>query len=260
MDISGKFSGWIRPQFNEFLINMKNKSWAYILILCLIVGIGVVLAMNNRNSVSTTSSQKSLSYSDLNYGVSFSYPKEWGMVTVAPGNTQCPEEDTYRTPDTLSIYDRELKFPDHNLKNSESIIRSGVRLYRINPNVSNNCNDEVLRKLAVKEITGEEFSSFRLMPTNISNFYGVYNENASRLDTEGRKQFTLFIKELDDRILIIQPYMSFIPFADSLEWREIDSKYKGDILSYVENGDTAEGVREFAKVFKQMAESIKYYK
>jgi hypothetical protein len=196
-------------------------------------------------------------YQDSLYKISFSYPKVWGEVEIIPANKTCPEEDTYRTPETLSIYDRELRFADRDLPNTDSIIRSGIRLYRMDPTKSNNCNDELLRRLANQEITGQEISSFRLMPANISPFYGVHNEEASRLDTESREQYTLFLKKSGTSILIIQPYMSFIPFNDSPEWKEIDSNYKMDILAYVQKGKTAGQIREFLTQFRRVAGSIK---
>ncbi len=196
-------------------------------------------------------------YKSSEYGFEFSYPRSWGDIEIFPGNKTCPEEGTYRTPDTLSIFDKEFGFKEIDLESTESMIRYGVRVYNINPNKTNNCNDEVLRKLAKKEITGEEFSSFRLTPAAIPGFYGVHNESASRLDTEGREQYTLFVKKSETSVLIIQPYMSFIPYADSPEWKEIDSTYPMDILSYIRQGKTAGEIRSFLAEFRKMAQSLR---
>jgi hypothetical protein len=188
--------------------------------------------------------------------IQFSYPVSWGEIEVLPGNSLCPEEDTYRTPETLSIFDKEYKFRDQNLPSSDSFIRRGVRVYRMNPNKMNNCNDEILRQLARKEITGEEFSSFQLWPINIPPFYGVHNENASRLDTEGRDQYTFFLEESPESVVVIQPYFSFIPFYDSPEWKEIDASYQNNILSYIKEGKTANSIRTTLNEFRALAESI----
>ena len=198
-----------------------------------------------------------ITYQDKATGISFSYPASWGPVETVAGNPTCPEEDTYRTPETLSIYDRELRFKDIDLPNSESIIRTGIRFYHLNPDVSNNCNDDVLRKLAKQEMTGEEFSSFRLTPVTIDQLYGVYNEQASRLDTEGREQYTLFFRE-STLVLTVQPYMSFIPYAASPEWEEIDKNYRGDMASYLDTGKTASQIRTHFEVFRQLTKSIRY--
>ena len=201
-------------------------------------------------------SKQTVSYRDLDSGISFSYPKRWGEPTGAPGNSACPEEDTYRTPETLAIFERELKFQDYDLKDTESFIRMGVRFYKMNPNASNGCNDDVLRVLAKQEMTGEEFSSFRLTTANIPGFYGVINENASRLDTEYRPQYTLFRKLDDGKISVVQLYLSFVPYAGSPEWEEIETNWKGDISSFIEQGVSATEERNIFQNFKLMAESL----
>jgi hypothetical protein len=201
---------------------------------------------------------RSVEYEDSISGISFYYPKPLGIPEETAGNNTCPEEDTYRTPETLSIFDRELKWKDIDLKSTESFVRMGIRFYEMNPEVSNNCNDDVLRVLAKKEMTGEEFSSFRLTTVNIPGFYGVHNENGSRLDTEFRDQYTLFKKESNgQKITVIQPYFSFIPYHDSPEWQEIEQNYKGDILLFIKEGETADEEREILKDFQFFAESLK---
>lgn len=199
---------------------------------------------------------RSVSYRDTISNLSFSYPNPWGAPEEVEGNETCPEEDTYRTPDTLSIFDRELRFKDADLKGTDSFLRTGIRFYKMNPKVSNECSDDVLLVLAKREMTGEEFSSFRLVTANIPGFYGVVNENASRLDTEYRYQYTLFKEEADGKIIVVQPYLSFVPYSGSPEWQEIEMNYKGDISSFIGEGESSKEVRKILEEFRQIAESF----
>lgn len=201
-------------------------------------------------------SHRAVEYRDAVAGVSFSYPKPWGVPEETLGNDICPEEDTYRTPETLSIFDRELKWEDIDLKSTNSFIRMGIRFYEMDPALSNECNDDVLRVLAKREMTGEEFSSFRLTTATIPGFYGVHNDNGSRLDTEFRDQYTLFKNEANGKITVIQPYFSFVPYHDSPEWQEIEGNYKADIASFIKEGETGDEEREILQKFRLMAESI----
>lgn len=199
-------------------------------------------------------------YTDQTYGISFSYPKSWGEPTVRSGNSACPEEDTYRTADQVVIYDREIRFTQHDLPGTDSYIESGIRLHRLDPTKASPCNNELIKSLATKKITGQEISSVKLDIANIPGFYGVHNENASRLDTEGREQYTLFVEESPTSILVVQPYMSFIPYAESPEWKEISTKYPNNMSAYLKEGNTADAIRSYIVQFRKLAEGVKYTK
>ncbi len=239
----------------------KNLITSVIIIVLVALGIGFLLMNAPEESVVPNIIQENTEsttlYKDELSGVSFYYPKSWGEVQASAGNTTCPEEDTYRTQDTLHLFDRELRFVDRDLPESDSFIRSGIRFYRYDPKKPADCFSQILARIAAKEMTGEEISSVKLDKANIEGFYGTHNERASRLDTEGREQYTLFKDHRDGSVLLIQPYMSFIPFADSPEWEEIDGKYPMDILSYINKGDTSGEIRKFREDFRNMAESIR---
>ena len=239
---------------------MKSKSVLIAILITVILGAIYIIYYRDmpRGIREKQNPAELLQFKDDTYGISFQYPKSWSEVEVLPGSKVCPEEDTYRTPETLSIYDKEYRFPDEDTEGSTSLIRGGIRVYRLDPNTSNGCNDELLRKLALREMTGEEISSFKLIKADIGNFYGVFNENASRLDTEARPQYTLFFNEGTD-ILVIQPYMSFIPFSASPEWNEIESNYAGDVPGYIREGKTAGWVRSFIGQFKETTKTLKKY-
>lgn len=196
-------------------------------------------------------------YTDTDYDISFDYPTSWADPSIKPGNKDCPEEDTYRTVDTLSIYDREISFPDVNLENSESFIRSGVRIYELDPKNQNDCGDELFAGLASGEIDGRVLSSVQLTPVDFT-FAGYYNGRASRLNTEGREQFLLFaLAKNPEKYLVIQPYISFIPYFGSPELAEMEEKFDGDMQAYILSGETAESIREYQKGLGVIAESLK---
>lgn len=253
------------------LYSQKNPWVLIVIFIVVLAGSAYVLMVlrsrvyveqgSSTTPISTQTNQDFVTYQDSEYGVQFGYPKSWGTLAVNPGNTQCPEEDTYRTPDTLHIFDRELRFQDTHLPNSESIIRSGVHFYRLDPAKSNGCNDDVLRRLARREITGAEFSSFQLFPAEFTGFFGVRNPQASRLSTEGREQYTFFIKDpKNSSFVVVQPYASFIPFADSPEWKEIEGRFGGNMVSYLESGTSSKPIRLFLSEFRDTAESIQILK
>lgn len=236
-----------------------------VLVICLLIVGGVLLLKRPQPAdfeypTPASSSTETVTYIDQEYGITFSYPTKWGTPSVRPGNSQCPEEDTYRTADQLVIFDREIRFPEFDLKNTDSEIRTGIRFYRMDTSKAQPCYGELLRKIATKEMTGQEISSVRLEVINIPGFYGIHNQNASRLDTEGTELYTLFVKESDDIVLIIQPFMNFVPWADTPEWAEIDSKYQNNVLGYFQTGVTAAPIREFIFDFRKTVEGMRYTK
>jgi hypothetical protein len=209
--------------------------------------------------VEETNEDIKILYNDEIYHISFEYPDSWGNVIFSPSSLNCPEEDTYRTADTLNIFDRELRFKDQTLPESESFVRIGIRIYYLDPKNEKICGSEAISKIGTKQMTGEEFSSFRLDRIELEDFFGVHNLDASRLDTEGREQYTFFLKdqESNNLVLVIQPYFSFVPYANSKEWAEIEEEYKGDMVKYINSGDTALPLREMLEDFRIMAESLK---
>ncbi len=215
---------------------------------------------SKKDAVQNISDAEYVTYKSSEYGPEFTYPKSWGQVVIKDGNKVCPEEDTYRTGDTLNVFDWEFSFPDTNLPGSESFIRTGVRTYELDPKNLNACGDEFLLKLANKKIVPEALSSFRLSSTTIkSGLSGTYNRQASRLNTESRTQYTFFVSGTSGVIHIIQAYASFIPYFDSPELKEMEQKYGGDMLRYLSAGETAENIRTHLEKFKKMAESLKFF-
>lgn len=199
-----------------------------------------------------------VTHRDRMTGFNFTYPLKWGSVDVVPGNQTCPEEDTYRTADTLSVFDSEYQFDDTDLPKSDSFIRSGIRLYEVDPSDQNGCGDEFILMLAKGEFNGEALSSFKLERFESAEYVGYYNPSASRLDTEFRAQYLLFPKGyVGGKLTVIQPYMSFIPYAGSPEIKEIDADYPGDIASYVNSGRTSGLIRERVAELKTLPENIR---
>lgn len=238
----------------------KTKNlWRWVWI---IIGIPILIAIilwpnkkeepkpvvNTEDSVTT--------YTDTDYDISFTYPTSWGVPIVKPGNQTCPEEDTYRTVDTVNVFDREISFPEIKLAGSDSMIRSGVRIYELDPKNQNDCGDELFAKLASGELDGEALSSVRLTSADFT-FAGYYNPEASRLNTEGREQFLLAtFSQNPGNYLLMQPYMSFIPYFGSPELAELDGTFEGDMQKYLAEGQTALPIREYAKRFRLIAETL----
>ena len=238
--------------------NVRNIIIYSILILVL-VGITLLFLGNKKDVANNISEDKYLTYKSSEYGPEFTYPKSWGEVDIKAGNKTCPEEDTYRTSDTLNVFDWEFSFLETMLPGSDSIIRTGVRTYELDPKNMNTCGDEFLLKIARKEILPESLSSFQLNSiTTKSGMSGTYNRQASRLNTESRTQYTFFINETSGIIHIIQPYISFIPYFDSPELKEMEQKYDGDMFQYLLKGKTSENIRKYLEEFKEMAESLKF--
>lgn len=202
-----------------------------------------------------TNTEEITELTDAEYGIHFHVPQSWGTATEIPGIAICPEEDTYRTPETLSVIDKELNFPDVDLPNTDSFIRRGIKLHTLDPQNLNACGDEFLLMLANNEIIPEQFSSFKLISVKINTLLGVYNPNASRLNTEGRVQYTLFNPE-GKTTVVIQPYLSFIPYYGSQELVEIEDVFGGNMELYLEKGVTAEPIRMYMNDLKELTESL----
>lgn len=231
----------------------------YLIVFFAVSSVVFFMEKMSPNEVSTEKLNEGayLEYKSDAYGIAFSYPESWGPIEVVAPNTQCPEEDTYRTPDTLSIIDNEFKFKDTKLNRSESFIRSGVKVFKLTINKKNDCNDMALEKIATGEMSGKEFSSFKLETLEVGGMKSVWNTGASRLNTEGREQYTIFKKISDSEYLLIQPYMSFIPYFGSPELIEMEDDFKGDMDKFLKSGKTSAPIREFQTEFRKMAESVK---
>jgi hypothetical protein len=237
---------------------MRNIT--YSILLLAVVGIALFfVAGSKKDTVNNISDNEYITYKSSEYSPEFTYPKSWGLVSIKDGNKTCPEEDTYRTSDTLNVFDWEFSFPEIKLPGSDSIIRTGVRTYELDPKHSNTCGDEFLLKIARKEVIPESLSSFQLNSTTIkSGLSGTYNQKASRLNTEARTQYTFFITNTSGVVHIIQPYTSFIPYFDSPELKEMEQKYNGDMQRYLMEGKTAENIRKHLEEFKKMAGSLEF--
>jgi hypothetical protein len=81
------------------------KKIIYIIIFLALMG-GVVYFVTKDKSGGAKDSTGYVTYENGEHGLEFMYPKSWGEVILKEGNQTCPEEDTYRTQDTLYVYDQ----------------------------------------------------------------------------------------------------------------------------------------------------------
>jgi hypothetical protein len=235
----------------------NNKLILSILVLIL-AGAGIYFAIRHKGSKGENAGPALYNIYSSPEGIQFAYPKTWGEVTAKEGNTVCPEEDTYRTGDTLSIFDKEYGWSSIKLAGSESFMETGVRTYLLDPKDPNKCGDDFFLMIARGKVKPETISSYRLNSiVNQSGLTGTYNAEASRLNTESRTQYTYFVLQ-GDKILVIQPYMSFIPFFDSPEEKELKGNYGGDMAKYLEEGETAAPIRAYMDEFRKLAFNMKF--
>ena len=224
------------------------------------MGIAIYSASKDRlrTDIEKIPATEYVSYKSSEYSPEFTYPKSFGKVTIKEGNKTCPEEYGYRTEESLNVFDWEFSFSEIKLQGSDSMIRTGIRTYELDPKKLNDCGDDFLLKIANKEIVPETLSSFRLISTtNPNGLWGTYNPEASRLNTEARIQYTFFIKQYSGIIYIVQPYTSFIPYFDSPELIEMEQKFAGNMNEYLQDGVTAENIRKHFEEFRKVAESLK---
>jgi hypothetical protein len=236
---------------------MSTRKFILLIILVILAGfLWAVLKTQEQMQKPALVENQQTAFTDPEYSIQFSYPTSWGVVSVEEGNDICPDEDTYRTGDTLVRYNREYAFPDIDLENTESFIRSGIRVYKIMDG-SEACQDELVRAI-ISGINPQSVSSVKLDPATAEGFgFGMYNNSAGRLDTEYRSQYTFF-KEIDGGVLAVQPYFNFIPYADSPEWIEIDTKYQRNSAGYVDEGTTAGEIRKYKDEFNVIVQSLAY--
>ncbi len=239
------------------------KKIIYIILILALVGILFFSIIGNKkeeivNNPINNSETEYVYYKNSEYSPEFIYPKSWGEVTIKEGNKICPEEDSYRTSDTLQIFDWEFAFNEIKLPGSESIIRVGIRQYELDPKKLNDCGDDFHLKIARKEVIPESLSSFILNSVTLkSGLSGTYNKEASRLNTEARTQYAFFVLQ-NSRIYILQPYMSFIPYFGSPELKEMEQEFGGDMSEYIKSGKTAQNIRRYLEEFTKMTESLKF--
>lgn len=233
------------------------------IIILVLIGVGYYFFVYNKKVVlyipQTQSMSDYVSYKSSEYSPSFVYPRTWGEVSIIEGRKTCPEEDTYRTSDTLNTYDWEYSFSDIKLPNSDSFIRTGIRIYELDPKDLNECGDDFLLKIANKEIYPEALSSVKFNSiTNDNGLSGIFNSSASRLNTEGRTQYTFFVEKTFGVYYVIQPYFSFIPYFDSPELKEMEGEFGGDMNKYITLGKTSINIRKHLKDFQAVSESLNF--
>jgi hypothetical protein len=240
-----------------------KKTFYVIFILILVLAMATYLYIGKRagekyDSPARSSQEEYISYKNSEYSPEFIYPEYWGPVSIMTGNRVCPEDDTYRTADTLIIYDFEFSFPEVKLPGSESMMRAGIRTYELNPENLNACGDEFHLKIAQGSVMPETLSSFRLSSAKIpSGLEGTFNPEASRLNTESRMQYTFYVPQ-NSGIFILQPYMNFIPYFESPELHELDERFGGDMGRYISEGKTSHVIRKYFEEFNKMAQSLKF--
>jgi hypothetical protein len=54
--------------------------------------------------------------------------------------------------------------------------------------------------------------------------------------------------------------MSFVPYSDSPELREMEEKFEGNIDEYLEKGETSEIIRKYFEEFTKMTKSLSFSK
>lgn len=239
----------------------QNRVIPITIVLAVIIVTAVVWSYQqkietNESNIESPSSQY-VTHRDRTTNLDFTYPSSWGDVEQISGNTTCPEEDTYRTADTLSVFDSEYAFDQKNLTRSESLMRSGVRVYTLDPSKKNACGDEFLLMLARGEFKGEALSSIKLERIETADFVGYYNQNASRLNTEYRSQYLLFPKNYSwGKLAVVQPYFSYIPTAGTKDLAEMEDAFSGDMDTYISEGKTSAEIRARLFEFETMVQTI----
>lgn len=239
----------------------KNRVIPITIILAVVIMATVAWSYHQKWGIDksglVTPNSSYVTYRDRTANLDFTYPLSWGDVEQIAGNAMCPEEDTYRTADTLSVFDSEYIFDKTNLSRSESSIRSGVRVYTLDPAKQNSCGDEFLLMLARGEFKGEALSSIKLERVETTDFVGYYNQNASRLNTEYRSQYLLFPKNYSwGKLTIFQPYFSYVPNAETKDLAEMEGSFGGDMDAYISGGKTSAEIRARLLEFEAMVETI----
>ncbi len=199
-------------------------------------------------------------YTETDYGISFDHPISWGSPEVLPGSKTCPDKPNFYTPETLQVYDRELRFNDIDLPNTDSFIRTGVKFYRVDPNNLNDCGDELFLSLAKGEFNDAYTSSFYLTGrTGVPGFlFTHFRRFVSTMNIDGRQHYTYVVRfEEGGKLLVAQFYMSFISEPGSREIKEMEDKFNGDVYAYMENGGWAYPVRQFQERFWEAATTFK---
>lgn len=235
---------------------LSNLTILIIFIITLFLIVGIVRYVKTQKVEEPLQSIIGHHFQNEEYSLSFNYPSTIGNIREEKGEYICPEDDTYMTGDTLVVYDKEFKFDQKNLPNSESFLLSGIRVHRLGPGNLNDCGDKFLQNLSRMNGEPEMLSSIRLQNFTVGNLDGAYNEEASRLNTASRRQYTLFSKSEDGRDYVIQIYGIFVPYYGSPELQEMENKYKGDMGLYISEGETSAPIREYFNEIEQIAKTI----
>lgn len=192
-------------------------------------------------------------------GIEFRYPAYFGNVVVKKTDrTSCPTMKTYARNGILPSQDYILSFSNNPKIGTEgSYMESYVRIARTENN-TNYCGLDLL-DLKSKFSTDPNYVASAFVPTNASEAY--MSKIDTTIGTSADQYYTLYFIERNS-LSVIQPQITFIPYANSTEWLDITQREaKGDdaaIVNFIEKSDKAQQIRNYMADFQKVASTFKF--
>jgi hypothetical protein len=183
-------------------------------------------------------------YTNTQYSFTFKYPSYLGDIVVTSSSPLCPLGKTYMRSGVIQGTKVVLSFSE------KPKIGIGAELCRMD-----------MLTLANNLATNSVYSSRAFQQKNSIEAYK--STIGTVLGTSADVFYTLF-PNTGANITIIQPRATFMPYANSDEWTEIDQKETaGDRMAIVTfiNGSqeqSAKKVRQYLVDFEQIVQSIKF--
>lgn len=186
-------------------------------------------------------------------GIEFRYPAYFGNAIIEKTErTSCPQTKTYQSAELLPSSDYVVSFTDApKVGTGGSYIEAKVLIAQTE-NATNYCGLDI-------STLGEKMSLNPDYKKVHSGRLGLKEEYVSTLytglGTDVSKFYSLFFIKRNQMILI-QPNITFLPYAQSAEAKEISSN--GDIVGFVENSRTAESIRSYLRDFEALAATFEF--
>jgi len=198
-------------------------------------------------------------FTDSSLGISFDYPAYLGHVIVEKANSQsCPEMKTYARNGQLLSHDYIIWFSERQRVGSGG----SYMIYNI-PVIKTENNTEIcgtdLLTLRENMPSDPRYQSSVFVQPNASNAY--ISTVDTTIGTSANQFYTLYFIERN-KLTVMQPNITFIPYAYSAEGNEIMQKENlknqiSSIVDFVLHSDNAKMIRDYFADFKILVESIK---
>ncbi len=194
---------------------------------------------------------KTFTISDL--GVEFKYPAYFGGVIIKKTDrASCPQTKTYQSPELLPSQDYVISF------SNKPQVGTGKSYMEARINIASTENNTIYCGLDIS-VLGKKMdsnSNYQKLNSGRTNIKEEYMSNIFTTIGTSANQFYSFLFVKRNTMILVQPIITFIPYAGTIEEKEIAKD--NDIVGFITSSKNAETARLYFRDFEALAASLKF--